>query len=153
MLGPDPCTAQPLVQPPEALHEKNDRAVLALNWNVGGGSVAEEVAALPFAGDAFLLQRLQPGTQDQLSQILRGPVLGQAFAGGLPAGREQADYHLAPLIGPKQGLLPPLTRRNTRHWIKIQENLVGKTGVLLHQPPLQCDGLRGVPARMTQKDA
>ncbi|CAH0251616.1 hypothetical protein SRABI83_03136 [Arthrobacter sp. Bi83] len=58
VLGPDPCTAQPLVQPPEAVREKNNRTALTVNWNFGGGSVAEEVAALPFAGDAFLLQRL-----------------------------------------------------------------------------------------------
>lgn len=93
-----------------------------------GGSVAEEVTALPLSGGPAVRFRLKRGAQDQLAEILRCPVLGLAFAGGLPPGREQAGDRLAPLAGQPQGLLPPFPGRNAGDRVQIQEDLLGKPG-------------------------
>jgi hypothetical protein len=127
MLRPDPGPTQTLMQPLQALGGKTT-AILAVNGDLRCGSVCRRGRSAATPGDAALIQGLEPDAQDQLAQVLRGPVLGQAFAGSLPVGREQADHRLAPLVGPEQRLLPPFTGGNTRHRIQIQENLLARPG-------------------------
>jgi hypothetical protein len=106
MLGRDPQGAQRLQEP---LPSNTTGCPLSPNVDIGGGAVVgEQVGALILRGDVGVGQRLQPGAQDGLAQVLGIAELGMALVGGLPVLGQQADHRLAAGVGLLQRLPPPL---------------------------------------------
>src|SRR6185312_5680766 len=94
----------------------------AVNEHNGFRAVAEQIAALPFAGDVLAGCRFEPHREDRLSAVLSGAVLSLALVGGVPILGEQADYRFTPVVRVSQCYLPRYSRRH----IKIEENLVNR---------------------------